>query len=393
MKNKSAILGAAFLMATSAIGPGFLTQTSLFTQDLLASFGFVILISALIDIAAQVNIWQIITQTGKRAQDIANGFLPGLGFFLAGMIAFGGLIFNIGNIAGTGMGANVLSGLPVEVGAIISAVIAILIFWMKEAAKLIDVIMKSLGLLMIGLTVYVVFVASPPVGEALYRTVWPEKIDFFKIITIVGGTIGGYISFSGAHRLLDAGIAGKENKKEVRRSAVTGILVTSLMRAILFLAVLGVVSNGTVLTANNPAATVFQAAAGTIGYIFFGIVLWIAAITSVIGASYTSVSFWKTLSPFIARNEKWIVTFFILLSLSIFLIKGNPVQLLVLAGAVNGLILPIALAVLLLAASRSTFMKDYKHPLWLTIAGWVVVIIMSWMGYAVIEKMISQLFG
>ena len=41
--QKSAILGAAFLMATSAVGPGFLTQTATFTEKLGASFGFVIL--------------------------------------------------------------------------------------------------------------------------------------------------------------------------------------------------------------------------------------------------------------------------------------------------------------------------------------------------------------
>ena len=37
------------------------------------------------------------------------------------------------------------------------------------------------------------------------------------IITLVGGTVGGYISFAGAHRLLDAGLGGKENTKEVGR--------------------------------------------------------------------------------------------------------------------------------------------------------------------------------
>ena len=90
MKKNSAILGAAFLMATSAIGPGFLTQTSLFTEQLLTSFGFVILISILLDIGAQLNIWRIISVSENRAQDIANKLLPGLGFFLAGLIAFGG---------------------------------------------------------------------------------------------------------------------------------------------------------------------------------------------------------------------------------------------------------------------------------------------------------------
>jgi Mn2+/Fe2+ NRAMP family transporter len=42
-KGGGALIGAAFLMATSAIGPGFLTQTSKFTSDFAASFGFVIL--------------------------------------------------------------------------------------------------------------------------------------------------------------------------------------------------------------------------------------------------------------------------------------------------------------------------------------------------------------
>src|SRR5215217_1241757 len=107
-------------MATSAIGPGFLTQTSKFTEELLTSFGFIILISLLLDIGAQVNIWRILTVTNNRAQDIANKLLPGLGLFLACLIAFGGLVFNIGNIAGTGLGLQALTGLDAKLGAIIS---------------------------------------------------------------------------------------------------------------------------------------------------------------------------------------------------------------------------------------------------------------------------------
>lgn len=101
-KNINVLLGAAFLMATSAIGPGFLTQTTHFTQTLAASFGFVILISIIIDIGAQMNIWRIMAVAEKRAQDIANEVLPGLGYFLAALIVAGGLAFNIGNIAGAG---------------------------------------------------------------------------------------------------------------------------------------------------------------------------------------------------------------------------------------------------------------------------------------------------
>ena len=92
--NRSVLLGAAFLMATSAIGPGFLTQTATFTQTLLASFGFVILLSILLDIGAQLNIWRIIAVSEQRAQDIANKVLPGAGYLLALLIVMGGLALN-----------------------------------------------------------------------------------------------------------------------------------------------------------------------------------------------------------------------------------------------------------------------------------------------------------
>ena len=391
MKKNSAILGAAFLMATSAIGPGFLTQTSLFTEQLLTSFGFVILISILLDIGAQLNIWRIVAVSENRAQDIANKVFPGLGFFLAALIAFGGLVFNIGNIAGAGLGLNVLAGIDSKIGAIISCVIALGIFWYKEAGKLIDNFVKLLGLIMIGLTIYIAFTSNPPVGEALYRTIWPEKIDVMKIVTLVGGTVGGYISFAGAHRLIDAGIKGKGSISQITRSSVSGILITSLMRFMLFFAALGVVSQGIHLATGNPAASVFQSAAGELGYKFFGIVLWSAAITSVIGASFTSVSFWKTLIPAVRNYEKIVISCFILLSTAIFVIVGNPVKLLIFAGAVNGIILPIALAVILIAANKQSIMQQYKHPLFLQIIGWLVVAAMTWMSAITIQQYISKL--
>lgn len=391
MKNNSAILGAAFLMATSAIGPGFLTQTSLFTQQLLTSFGFIILISVLIDIAVQLNSWRIIAVNEKPAQDIANKVLPGLGFFLAAIIAFGGLVFNIGNMAGCGLGLEVLTGINAKTGAVISCVIALGIFWYKRAGKLIDGFVKVLGIIMLALTIYIAFSSQPPLGQALYRTVWPEKINETMIVTLVGGTVGGYISFAGAHRLLDAGIKGKENIRQVNKSAVNGILITALMRFILFLAALGVVWQGIKLADNNPASTVFQSAAGNIGYRFFGIVLWSAAITSVVGASYTSVSFWKTLVPAVKKNEKIIISLFIVCSTLIFVFAGNPVNLLIIAGAVNGILLPIALAVMLISINKVSLTQHYKHPLILRVLGWITVALMSWMSFIVIQQSIQKL--
>lgn len=379
IKSGGAVIGAAFLMATSAIGPGFLTQTSFFTQELAASFGFVILISTLIDIAVQLNMWRILTVSNKRAQDVANILLPGLGYVLAALIVLGGMVFNIGNMAGCGVGLQALTGLSPSVAAVISAIIALVIFCMKDAVKVLDLFTKILGALMIVLTLYVAIVAQPPMAEAITKSFWPDKMSAVSIVTIVGGTVGGYISFAGAHRLLDAGVHGTNQLQQVNKSAVSGIIIAGIMRSILFLAVLGVVMLGVVLDKNNPAATAFSFAAGNVGYRIFGMVMWCAAITSLLGASYTSISFIKTFHPAIAKNEKWLISCLVIFSTIIFIAVGKPAKLMVAAGTINGLVLPISLAIILVAGMRTKIMGSFRNPIWLSIAGWIAVAVLGWM--------------
>lgn len=373
-------MGAAFLMATSAIGPGFITQTTKFTAELKASFGFVILISILMDIGAQLNIWRIISISKCYAQDMANKVLPGSGYVLSVLIILGGLAFNIGNIAGAGLGLNVLTACSVETGAVISCLIAIIIFVIRDAGKAMDIFAKVLGFVMIGLTVYVAILSHPPLGEAAIKTIIPDHINETMILTIVGGTVGGYISFAGAHRLLDAGVSGEGAIREVSKGAVSAIMIASVMRIILFIAALGIVWQGISLDPKNPAATVFQQAAGNIGYKIFGLVLWSASITSVIGSAFTSVTFARLLSPLVIKYFRWVIIGFILFSTAVFLWVGKPVKVLVAAGAVNGLILPFALTLILIAAYRKNIAGNYRHPYWLAIAGWIVVALMSYMG-------------
>lgn len=387
------LLGAAFLMATSSIGPGFLTQTTVFTQKLGASFGFVILFTIILDVIAQMNVWRIIGISGKRGQDIANMVFPGLGYLVALLIVAGGLAFNIGNVAGAGLGLNVLFGVDAKVGAVISAAIAVIVFTVKEAGKVMDKLTALAGGVMILLTLYVAVTSNPPVGEAVMRTVDPDTVDFMAIVTIVGGTVGGYITFSGGHRLIDAGITGKENLGQITRSATTGVLVTGVMRVLLFLATLGVVAAGLALDPKNPPASVFQLAAGVVGYKIFGIVLFFAGITSVIGAAYTSVSFLRSFSHTIDMNYQKFIIAFIVFSTIVFAVIGRPVAVLVIVGTLNGLILPITLGVILLGAYNKKIVGDYHHPYWMAALGAVVVVMTAYMGIMTVVNNLPKIMA
>ena len=390
--NLSVLLGAAFLMATSAIGPGFMTQTAVFTKDMGATFAFVILVSVIMSFVAQLNVWRVLAVSKMRGQDIANKVLPGLGYFITFLVCLGGLAFNIGNVGGAALGFQVLFDLDLKIAALISGALGVIIFSFKSASKLMDKLTQILGAMMILLIGYVAFSTNPPVGTAVKETFIPSSINLIAIITLIGGTVGGYIMFSGGHRLIDAGIVGEENLSQVNKSAILGMSVATIVRIFLFLAVLGVVSLGNQLGAENPAADAFKIAAGTVGYKIFGLVFLAAALTSIVGAAYTSVSFLKTFFKVVKDYENLFIIAFIVVSTLILIFLGKPAKLLVLAGSLNGLILPITLAITLIASKKQDIVGKYKHSNILFFLGWIVVLVAAYIGVKSLSKL-AELFA
>lgn len=378
----AASMGAMFLMATSAIGPGFITQTTVFTVQMGAAFAFAIIVSILVDIAIQLNVWRVLGVSGMRANELGNTVLPGLGWLMAAFVFIGGMVFNIGNIGGAGLGMNAMLGLDPRIGGAISAGIAILIFASKKAGLALDRIVVLLGAIMILLMIYVAVVSAPPVGEALKNTVAPDNVEFIVITTLIGGTVGGYITFAGAHRIIDSGLTGAEHVKDITRVSVLGIVVTGIMRVLLFLVILGVVASGVALAGDNMAADAFKAAAGEIGLRFFGVVFWAAGLTSVIGASYTSISFITTQKVKPRIRSLMTMGFIVVCGILYVVLNQAPQQLLIFAGAFNGLILPVGFAVVLWVAwRRRDLLQGYKYPVWLLAVGVITWVLTIYLGY------------
>jgi len=390
-KNKGAIIGAAFIMATSAVGPGFLTQTAVFTEKFNSNFAFAILMVTIATIIVQLNIWRVICVSGMRGQDIANKVFPGLGYFVAFLVALGGLAFNIGNIGGAALGLNVLFGMNTTVGVLLAGALGAFVFLQKDMGNIMDRLTKVLGAMMIVVMTYVAISSNPPVGRALHDAILPESYGAlsFSVITLLGGTIGGYITFAGAHRLVDANTKGIENLDKINQSSILGVSVAAIIRVMLFLAVLGVVSTGFKLDPSNPPASAFRAGAGIVGYKIFGLVIFSAALTSIVGAAYTSVSFLKTLSKTVMENENKFIIGFIAFSTVVMAFIGKPVVLLILAGSLNGLILPLTLGIVLLGSRKEEIVGKYKHSKLLTVLGWIVVVASGYAGMLSLQNIMK----
>jgi Mn2+/Fe2+ NRAMP family transporter len=388
VKRSVAVAGAMFLMAMSAAGPGFISQTGTFTAKYGPSFAAAIVGSVLIDLAIQLNVWRVVGLSGLRAQDLANRVVPYSGHVLAFLVVVGGLVFGIGNISAAGLGLQDATGLDLRLGAVISAVIAIVIFNYRALEGTVDRAVIVLGVLKIALIAIVAVITAPPVGEAALRTVAPVGLDFLPVLTLIGGTVGGYITYAGAHRLIESGTTGPENLRTITRGSVNGILVTGVLRILLFLGILGAVAAGAQLSKTDPAGSAFAFALGPVGLHLFGVVLWTAGMTSTIGASFTSASFLRTLSPAVDRRFNLTISAFIAVCTIAFLLIGQaPSSLLVFAGAFNGLILPFGLGLLLwIAWRRRDLLAGIRQPVWLLVIG---VAAFAFTVYAGVESVVA----
>lgn len=374
------MLGAAFLMAASAVGPGFLIQTSRFSAEGGLPFLYVVLFVTAADIVTKANIWSIVGATGLSGPMIADRVQKGLGTALTAAVAIGGLAFNVGNLGGIALGLSAAVGLSERIGALLGGLLAAGLFCLHGAKRVIDRLAVVLSAVIACGVLAVAIQSKPPVLAAVTSLPKPETLGslFFPMLTLLGGACGGYIPFSGAHRLLESKHA---DPKAFRRTAVLGASVSGLIRLLLFFCVIGVCYAGKTLLADNaaaiaassnPAAQTFYLAAGEWGRRIFGVTLTAAGLACTIGAAYTSVSFLKTLHPFIERHDRLFILGMIAVSAAILLIFGNATRFAVLSGTVNGFVLPASLCCILLASRRSDIVGAYRHPLPLLIAGWLI---------------------
>ena len=160
-------------------------------------------------------------------------------------------------------------------------------------------------------------------------------------------------------------------------------------------AILGVVASGVTLDlsgqAANPAAQAFAVVLGEWGMRIFGLIFWAAAITSVIGAAYTSVSFLVAFRTMGDRDRNIATVIFIAISLAVYLSLGTaPAAILVFVGGFNGLILPIGLTIFTYVGfARADLMGGHVYNRPLLIASAVVCALTWYMGF----KSIGPIFA
>ena len=109
--TKRKILSAIFLMASASIGPLFLLSTAEDTFQFKENLAFIIIMTAIIELGIQMNVWRILTTVNQPANIVIEKIIPKSLPFTSVLILLGGVAFNILNIAGLGIGMSLLFNL------------------------------------------------------------------------------------------------------------------------------------------------------------------------------------------------------------------------------------------------------------------------------------------
>ena len=88
-----------------------------------------------------------------------------------------------------------------------------------------------------------------------------------------------------------------------------------------------------------------------------------------------------------------VVGFIVVTTLAFLLVGAAPTTLLVFAGAFNGLLLPVGIAVLLwVATTRADLLHGYRYPRWLLVVGWAAWLLTLYLAVNSVRPVI-ELFG
>lgn len=371
--EKSKIFSAVFLMASASIGPLFLMSTADLTIQFYERLAFVIIITGIIELGIQMNIWRILTVAKTPAHLVINKIIPNFGTFMSVVVLLGGIAFNIINISGLGIGISLLFNVDIKLGASIGLMIAILFYLLNRNRITLETFIGVMLSFIIAIIIlaYAFTATDVPYDVTLAKTVLP-MIDYDIVTTIammVALSIGGYISFAGAHRLIDVEITGEKYKTAVTRFAVYSVIIVTVTRLLLFFTILGLSRSNVILFKDNLLESAFSEVFGGLGSYALGILFICASLTSIVSVAYTTGTFIKSVNDIIKKYIDVVLLMLVLTSWFIFLLKGEEVVLLQITTILNGLILPVILGGILHASRRSDIVGDYRHPLWLSIYG------------------------
>lgn len=385
--------GPGLLVTAAFIGPGTVATASRTG----AQFGFALLWTLLFAVFATIILQEMAARLGlvaRRglAEAIREAIQPtwlrrvAIGLVLAAIVV-GNTAYQTGNLMGAGMGLQVLTGLPTDIGAaMIGAVIGVLLS-LGRLNRLLQTFLITIVLTMSAAFLAAAFITKPDflqvVSGAL--TISLPEGALLTALALIGTTVVPYNLFLHATAVQQRWSADADLDRSLRAARLDTILAI-VLGGIVTMSIVAVAA-AFYTDGNSPAnagelAEQLQPLFGAAGKVLFAGGLMAAGVTSAItaplAAGYAARGAFPGASQRLAKGTS--VAVVAIGTILAFVFGKSPQATIVTAQAANGLLLPLVAVFLLLVMNRRDFLGEHRNGWLLNIAGGVVVLITCVLG-------------
>ena len=399
-------VGPGFLVTAAFIGPGTIVTASRAgagygTALLWAVLFSVIATMILQDMAARVGL------AGRRglAEAIRDSLAdPTARVIVLGLIAVtilvGNAAFQTGNLLGASLGVSLLSGLPQEVLVLVVGGFAGALLLTGTYKAIQNVLVALVGLMSI-VFLLVAVLTFPSPGDLLSGLFIPSIPDgaLLPVLALIGTTVVSYNLFLHASTTMERWPDASKNDDNIRESrsdTVFSVALGGLITAAVVVSASPLLGQGAEAADAATVAQRLEPLLGRAAPLFFGLGLFAAGLTSAITAplagAYAASGALGWGSDLKSPRFRMLWAFVLLTGVVCGVTLGaSPYQVILLAQAGNGIVLPLTLVLLLIVVNRERIMGKYCNSRLANVLGVIVVLVISGLSIRQLARVLGLL--
>ena len=385
LEDKCKALGPGILVVGSFIGPGTITSATRAG----ATYGYALLWTVIFSVIAVIVMQEMAARLGIVTQNgLAEELVKELSdrpplkwamiILVASAIVLGGVAYMGGDLTGTAIGISSLTGIPSNIVAPIWGIGVLILINIGDAVKTLEKLLSVCVSVMAIVFVVTMIIVKPDLGELLMGAVpnVPQNA-IMTCVAMIGTTVVPYKMFIPAtsarktwHNPEELPLA----RFDVTISMIIGGIITG---AVMITA--GTVMRGMTVSSAADMAVQLEPLLGSFSKPFLSIGLISAGVSSAVvtplGVSYVLAGLFKWKMD--KTDKRFFATNIIVVVIGIIVSATgyNPISIIMMAQAVNGIFLPIIVIALVFITSRTRVLGQYKNSLLRNLLGGCVAII------------------
>lgn len=399
-KNAGKILksiGPGMIITASFIGPGTVTTMSQGG----AGFGYSLLWAVVFSIIATIVLQEMIIRLslvtreglGEAIQELFSNKIGKLMIVWFTLIAvtIGCAAYISGDLIGTSLGASYLLNIPENIVAPIIGVI-ILLIGLFGNYRFLEKIMIFLMVVM-GVIFITTMVVIKPDILGILKGIFVPTIPNGSIITVIaliGTTVVPYNFFIHSTAVHER-FGDIKALKFARWDTIISITIGGIISAAILIAA-ATLMHGKEITSVIQLAGPLKPVLGDAAPVTISIGLFAAGLSSAIAsptgaaATISSLLGWK--GGMESKKYKYVFTLIIIIGIITSALGFEPLQVLLVAQALNGIILPVIAILIFIIINKKNLMGHYVNTIWLNIIGGFVVLVVSFLGlYSLVDSL------